>query len=122
VAEFLDGHAGVKAVNYPGLSSHLDFELCKRQCSGPGSMLSFELSGGPERVSKFLASLSLIKLAPSLGGFCTLICVPATMTHRGMPERAQREAGIGPGLLRLSIGLEDPQSLIDDVERALTND
>ena len=80
-------------------------------------MLSFRLRGGKAAADKFVGALELITLASSLGGFATLICTPASMTHRGMPAEAQEEAGIHPDLLRLSVGLEDPDDLIADLER-----
>ncbi len=80
-------------------------------------MLSFQLTGGKAAAGRFVGALDLITLASSLGGFSTLICTPATMTHRGMPPEAQREAGIAPDLLRLSVGLEDCDDLIADLER-----
>ncbi|HEX4737668.1 MAG TPA: PLP-dependent transferase [Allosphingosinicella sp.] len=82
-----------------------------------GFVISFRVVGGAEAASKFLSGLELITLAPSLGGFATLVCKPATMTHRGMPPEAQAEAGIRPDLLRLSVGLEDAEDLIADLER-----
>jgi len=87
------------------------------QQAGPGFMLSFELQGGKTATEKFVRALELITLASSLGGFSTLICTPATMTHRGMPPEAQRKAGISPDLLRLSVGLEDSADLLVDLER-----
>jgi cystathionine gamma-synthase len=87
------------------------------QQSGPGFILSFQLTGGKPAADKFVAVLQLITLASSLGGFSSLICTPSTMTHRGMSPAAQREAGIAPDLLRLSVGLEDPDDLIADLER-----
>ena len=80
-------------------------------------MLSFQLRGGKPVADRFVGALELITLASSLGGFSTLICTPATMTHRGMPPEAQREAGIAPDLFRLSVGLEDSGDLIADLER-----
>lgn len=121
IAAFLVSFPGVRQVHYPGLPSHPDHELGRDQCSGPGFMLSFEIEGGEERMKRFLKELSLVKLASSLGGFSTLICVPSTMTHRGMPAEAQLAAGISPDLLRLSIGLEEPQAIIDDLARALAH-
>jgi cystathionine beta-lyase/cystathionine gamma-synthase len=79
-------------------------------------MISFRVRGGAEATGKFLAGLELITLASSLGGHATLICKPSTMTHRGMPEAAQLEAGIDPDLLRLSVGLEHCDDLIADLE------
>lgn len=119
IAHFLSSAQSVRNVSYPGLASHPDFELCKHQCSGAGFMLSFEIDGDQSRVNQFVAQLKLVTLAPSLGGFSSLICTPATMTHRGMPPEAQRIAGITPGLLRLSVGLESAEALIDDLRRGL---
>ena len=95
-----------------GLASHPDKALAERQQAGPGFMLSFRVSGD---TGAFLKGLNLITLASSLGGFASLICVPATMTHRGMPPEAQAAAGIHPDLLRLSVGLEEADDLIADL-------
>jgi cystathionine gamma-synthase len=103
LAGWLRAHEGVVGVNYPDV----------------GFMISFRVRGGAEAAARFLASLRLVTLASSLGGFATLICKPATMTHRGMPPDAQAEAGIDPDLLRLSIGLEDADDLIADLARGL---
>ena len=84
-----------------------------------GFMLSFRLTGGAAATKAFLKELRLVTLASSLGSFASLICVPSTMTHRGMPPEAQAEAGIDPGLLRLSVGLEAPADLVQDLERGL---
>jgi cystathionine gamma-synthase len=100
IAEWLGSHEGVAEVNYPGL----------------GFMISFRVAG-TAGAAAFLKQLELIVLASSLGGFATLICKPATMTHRGMPPEAQAEAGIHPDLLRLSVGLEDAEDLIADLAR-----
>jgi cystathionine gamma-synthase len=117
IAEWLSGRNDVQAVHFPGLGGSPGHEIAAMQQSGPGSLLSFELSGGKAAANRFVAGLKLITLAPSLGGFSTLICTPATMTHRGMKDDAQREAGITPDLLRLSVGLEDGDDLIADLER-----
>lgn len=117
IAEWLSGRNDVQAVHFPGLRGSPGQEIAAMQQSGPGSLLSFELSGGKGAADRFVAGLELITLAPSLGGFSTLICTPATMTHRGMNDDAQREAGITPDLLRLSVGLEDGDDLIADLER-----
>ncbi len=119
IAHWLEGQPQVLAINYPGLPSHPEHPLMTRQQDGPGFMLSFRLRGGAEAAGAFLRGLSLVTLASSLGGFATLICKPATMTHRGMPPEAQAEAGIDPDLLRLSVGLEDPEDLIADLQRGL---
>jgi len=104
-------------VHYPGLESHSGHHVAAQQQSGHGFMLSFRLRGGKPAADEFVGALELITLASSLGGFATLICTPASMTHRGMPPEAQEEAGIHPDLLRLSVGLEDRDDLIADLER-----
>lgn len=117
IAAWLADHPAVSVVHYPGLSSHPDFAIAARQQRGPGSVLSFQLASGDDGVRAFLKRLELVTLAPSLGSFATLICLPATMTHRGMPPEAQAEAGIGADLLRLTLGLESPEDLIADLNR-----
>ncbi|MET1111257.1 MAG: PLP-dependent transferase [Allosphingosinicella sp.] len=117
IADWLSGRAGVKALYYPGLASHADHELARRQQGGAGFMIGFEVEGGARSAADFLAALELITLASSLGGFASLICKPATMTHRGMPPEAQAKAGIAPDLLRLSVGLEEADDLIADLGR-----
>ena len=117
IAEWLLERPDVEAVHFPGLGSHFGHEIARQQQSGPGFMLSFRLSGGKMAADKFVAALELITLASSLGSFATLICTPATMTHRGMPPEAQEQAGIHPDLLRLSVGLEDSGDLIADLEQ-----
>ncbi len=117
VAAWLADHPDVAAVHYPGLEAHPDFALAARQQDGPGFMISFDLAGGEAATARFLDGLNLITLASSLGGVSTLICKPATMTHRGMPPEAQAAAGLGPNLLRLSVGLEAAGDLIEDLER-----
>ena len=117
IATFVETRTEVRNVYYPGLKASPDYEIAAAQQSGPGFMLSFELEGGKAAADSFVRALRVVTLASSLGGFSTLICTPATMTHRGMPPEAQREAGIVPDLLRLSVGLEDPADLIADLER-----
>ena len=119
IAGWLAGQGQVAAVHFPGLESDPGYALAERQQDGPGFMLSFRVHGGGGSTRAFLKALRLITLASSLGGFSTLICVPSTMTHRGMPPEAQAEAGIDPSLLRLSVGLEAPQDLIADLQRGL---
>jgi cystathionine gamma-synthase len=120
VADWLAARPEIAAVHYPGLAAHPDHELAARQQSGPGFMIAFELAGGANGTAAFLAGLELITLASSLGNHSSLICKPATMTHRGMPPEAQAQAGLGPNLLRLSVGLEAPADLIADLERGLS--
>ncbi|TFI59452.1 O-succinylhomoserine (thiol)-lyase [Sphingomonas parva] len=117
VAEWLAAHPKVQGVNYPGLADHPGHEVAAAQQDGPGFMISFRVRGD---APAFLAALELVTLASSLGSFATLICKPATMTHRGMPPEAQAEAGIAPDLLRLSVGLEDADDLIADLERGFS--
>jgi cystathionine gamma-synthase len=120
VATYLSGHPEVAGVHYPGLLSHPRHAIAKLQQSGFGAMLSFELKGGVEAVRRFVESLSVFTLAESLGGIESLIAHPATMTHVGMGEEGLRAAGIGDGLLRLSIGLEAISDLIADLEQGFT--
>jgi cystathionine gamma-synthase len=117
IATWLEAHAQAGEVHYPGLESHPDFALAARQQSGPGFMIAFRLAGGAEAAARFLAGLELVTLASSLGGFSSLICKPSTMTHKGMPPEAQAAAGLHPDLLRLSVGLEEADDLIADLER-----
>src|SRR5438067_2001392 len=100
IAASLSDRSQVQAVHYPGLESSRGHEIAAAQQSGSGFMLSFQLAGGKAAADRFAGALELITLASSLGGFSTLICTPATMTHRGMPPEVQREAGIAPDLLR----------------------
>ena len=120
IAEFLQTQTKVKAVYSPALSSHPQSDIIKAQQSGPGPMLSFELEN-LEAATKFCSALNIFKLAASLGGVESLICLPETMTHRGMEETARREAGISEGLLRLSVGIEAKSDLIDDLEKGFSS-
>jgi cystathionine gamma-synthase len=115
----LVSHPAVTQVYYPGLASHPGHELAAKQQSGFGAMLSFELAGGEAAVRAFLAGLQCFTLAESLGGVESLIAHPATMTHAGMDAEARLRAGIGPGLLRVSVGIEAPEDLLADLARAL---
>lgn len=117
LAHWLAAHDQVLEVHYPGLETHPDHQLALRQQKGPGFMISVRLKGGAAGVKPFLAALEVVTLASSLGGFASLVCTPASMTHRGMPPEAQVRAGIHPDLLRFSIGLEDADDLIADFER-----
>ncbi|HTU12498.1 MAG TPA: PLP-dependent transferase [Allosphingosinicella sp.] len=117
LAAWLETDPGVRAVHYPGLDSHPDQALADRQQGGPGFMIAFRVKGDAGTTARFLKGLELITLASSLGGFATLICVPAKMTHRGMPPEAQEAAGIHQDLLRLSVGLEEAEDLIADLRK-----
>lgn len=119
VAAFLEGHPEVERVIYPGLRSHPQHVLAARQGSGFGAILSVELKGGVERVRGLVRALRLWPLAESLGGVKSLLCHPATMTHASVPADERARIGIGDGLIRLSVGLEDPADLIEDLDAAL---
>ena len=119
VANLLADHPAVAKVCYPGLSTHPQHELAKRQQSGFGAMVSFELKGGIANVCAFLKGLKCFSLAESLGGVESLIAHPATMTHAAMDAEARRRAGISDTLLRLSVGIEAKEDLIADVSAAL---
>ena len=118
IAKFLKKHKAVDHVYYPGLRSDAGHKLMKKQQSGPGAMLSFDVKGGHEAAKAVLESVSLFQLAESLGGVESLICHPATMTHRGMDAEARDIAGIKETLIRISVGLEDKTDLISDLKDA----
>src|SRR6267378_1395713 len=117
--KYLAGHPGVERVYYPGLPDHPGHDIARRQQSGFGAMLSFELYGGEAAVEAFLSGLECFTLAESLGGVESLIAHPVSMTHAGMEESARLRAGIGPGLLRVSVGIEDPADLVADLAAGL---
>lgn len=120
IAKYLDPLEQVDRVYYPGLHSDPGHDLVRKQQSGPGAMLSFEIKGGLNAATKFCEALSIFKLAASLGGVESLICLPETMTHRGMAESARREAGISEGLLRLSVGIESESDLLADLAQGFS--
>ena len=119
VAEFLYAHPKVSAVHYPGLPSHPQHDLAKKQQAGFGAMMSFELAGGLESVKQLFDHIELFSLAESLGGIESLIVHPASMTHAAMSPEALATAGISDGLIRLSIGLEEAPDLIAALDRGL---
>jgi cystathionine gamma-synthase len=119
IAEFLQDQPQVRSVNYPGLASHPGHALARAQQCGFGAMLSFELDGGELAARAFTQGLAHISLAESLGGVESLLAHPATMTHASMSAEARASAGITDGLLRLSIGLESADDLIDDISAGL---
>jgi cystathionine gamma-synthase len=119
VVETLRSHPAVARVYYPGLADHPGHELARRQQSGFGAMLSFELSGGEAAVRAFVHGLECFTLAESLGGVESLIAHPATMTHAGISAEARARAGIGAGLLRVSVGIEAADDLVADLSAAL---
>lgn len=119
VAHFLDAHAAVEHVYYPGLESHPQHALAKRQQRGFGGMVSFRVAGGIENVNHVLRTTKVFTLAESLGGVESLLCHPASMTHASMAKEARDAAGITDGVIRLSIGIEDSDALIADLAQAL---
>jgi methionine-gamma-lyase len=119
IARFLENHPKVKWVRYPGLPSHPHFELAQKQMSGPGGMIAFELKGGLEAGRVLMNNVKLCMLAVSLGGVETLIQHPASMTHSKLEKPDREGAGITDGLVRLSVGIEDAEDLINDLAQAL---
>jgi len=119
IAEFLEAHPGVDKVNYPGLPGHPQHERAARLFDGFGGMLSFELVGGAERAGPFLDKLTLPAHAASLGGTESLIVRPAAATHGGVDPEERARSGITDGLIRFSVGLEDLDDLLQDLEQAL---
>ncbi len=119
LARFLANHRGVERVHYPGLADHPGHALAKRQMRGFGGMVAFELKGGVPAGIRMAESVRLVTLAVSLGGTESLITHPASMIQGNLPEEALRAAGVSPGLMRLSVGLEAPRDLIADLEQAI---
>jgi cystathionine beta-lyase/cystathionine gamma-synthase len=120
VARYLARHKAVARVFHPGLPGHPGHLVARRQMSGFGGLLSFELKGGYKAGVRLVESLELITLAVSLGGVETLIQHPASMTHTMIPKRTREEAGISDGLIRFSCGIEDADDLIADLEQGLS--
>lgn len=120
VAEFLEAHSEVARVYYPGLPSHPQHALAKRQMSGFGGMVSFVLEGPQSRALDFAHRLRYFSLAESLGGVESLICHPARMTHGSIPKDDRERRGVTDGLLRLSVGIEDVEDLLEDLGEALS--
>lgn len=119
LAEFLDSHPRIERVNYPGLSHHPQHSVARKQMSGWGGMLSFELEGGVEAGRRLMNNLSLSSLAVSLGSVDTLVEHPASMTHAVMPRETRESLGISDGLVRVSVGIEDADDILADFERGL---
>jgi methionine-gamma-lyase len=119
IAVFLENHPKVKSVLYPGLPSHPQYHLAQQQMSGAGAMISFELKGGFEAGKAMMNNVELAILAVSLGGIETLIQHPASMTHSKLSKEAREKAGITEGLVRLSVGIEEVEDIIADLEQAM---
>jgi len=120
IASFLEAHNSIEKVIYPGLESHPQYEIAKKQMNGFGGMISIELKGGLKSATEFLERTELFSLAESLGGVESLIEHPAIMTHASIPPEVREEIGISDGLVRLSVGIESLEDLIQDLDRALS--
>jgi O-succinylhomoserine sulfhydrylase len=121
VARFLEEHPGAPEVRYPGLPSHPQHELARRQMSGGGGVVALRTGGGQSRAFAVLDRLRLIAISNNLGDAKSLITHPATTTHQRFSAEERARLGITDDLLRLSVGLEDPADLIDDLDRALAH-
>jgi len=119
LAESLEGRRGIRAVHYPGLGSFPQHRLARKQMSGFGAMLSFDLKGGYRAGRRFVESVRVATLAVSLGGTETLVQHPASMTHGPLTEDERKTGGVTEGLVRVSVGLEDPEDLIEDFDRSI---
>ncbi|MEM9632718.1 MAG: O-succinylhomoserine sulfhydrylase [Pseudomonadota bacterium] len=120
IADFLAGQSKVSRLIYPGRDDHPQADVAKRQMRGGSTMVAFEMAGGKEAAFRFTNALDVIRISNNLGDAKSLITHPATTTHQSIGEEAREELGISDGILRLSIGLEDPQDLLEDVEKALS--
>jgi cystathionine beta-lyase len=119
VAEFLQGIPEIKNLYFPGLKSHPNYEVAKKQQKLPGSIISFSLIDDTEDSAvRFVTSTNIFKLAESLGGAKSLLCHPASMTHKSIPKERRLSAGVSDSLIRLSVGLEDADDLINDLKNA----
>ncbi|MDP2644060.1 MAG: PLP-dependent transferase, partial [Desulfobacterales bacterium] len=120
IAQFLESHPKVRRVIYPGLSSHPQHELAKKQMTGFGGIVTFFIKGGLEAARKFLERVKVFSLAESLGGVESLIEHPAIMTHASLPTEVRDKIGISDELIRVSVGIEHVDDLISDLKQALT--
>lgn len=119
IAKLLSGHEGLEKVIYPGLANHPHHELAKKQMRGFGGMLSIVVKGGQDAAQRFMTGTKLFSLAESLGGVESLMCHPSTMTHGSIPKEDREARGITDGLVRLSVGIEDVEDLVEDIKTAL---
>ena len=120
VADFLAGHKAVARVIYPGRADHPQADICSQQMKGGSTLVAFELKGGKAAAFSLQNKLEVIKLSNNLGDTKSLITHPATTTHKNLSDEIRAELGIGPGLLRLSVGIEDALDLIEDFDHALS--
>ncbi len=118
IAQFLESHPKVNKVTYPGLESHPQYQLARSQMSGFGGMLSFELDGDINAAKTFVENLEYFAVAESLGGVESLIELPAIMTHASVPKEEREKIGLSDSLIRISVGIENGDDLIEDLENA----
>ena len=119
IASYLESHSSIEKVIYPGLASHPQHHIAKKQMKGFGGMITVILKGGLESATRFLERTELFSLAESLGGVESLIEHPAIMTHASIPPEVREEIGISDGLVRLSVGIESIEDLTEDIENSL---
>src|SRR5690606_4365730 len=119
VADFLAGKPGIRRVIYPGRGDHPQADIIARQMTGGSTMIAVELEGGKEAAFKFENALELFSITNNLGDTRSMITHPATTTHKSLTDEARAEQGITDGLLRISVGLEDTDDLLEDIEEAL---
>ena len=119
LADRIAEHRKVRRVYFPGRADHPQYEVAKRQMAGPSTLVSFDVKGGRAAAFKTLNALRIVRISNNLGDAKSLITHPSTTTHQRLSEKARREFGISQALLRLSVGLEDPQDLAEDIEQAL---
>jgi cystathionine gamma-lyase len=120
IAQFLENHPKVRRVIYPGLRSHPQHELARKQMAGFGGIITFFIKGGLDAARRFLERVKIFSLAESLGGVESLIEHPAIMTHASLPKEVREKVGISDELIRVSVGLENVDDLIEDIEKAFT--
>ena len=120
IAVFLESHSSIEKVIYPGLESHPQHNIAKKQMNGFGGMISVVIKGGLKSATNFLEKTKLFSLSESLGGVESLIEHPAIMTHASIPPELREEIGISDGLVRLSVGIESIDDLLEDIESSLT--
>jgi cystathionine gamma-lyase len=119
LADWLSSQPKVLKVTYPGLKSHPQHDLARKQMKGFGGMMTFEIKGGVEAARRFLKTVKIFACAESLGGVESLIEHPAIMTHASVPKENREKLGISDGLIRLSVGIEDAQDLVEDLQQAM---
>ena len=120
IASFLEKHEAIEKIYYPGLSNHPNHEIAKKQMNGFGGMITVVLKGGLKTATTFLERTKIFALAESLGGVESLIEHPAIMTHASIPAEVRKDLGIEDGLVRLSVGIESVEDLLEDLNQALS--